>query len=151
MIDLYDEFFSIIETFENAGLTYAVIGGFAMTFHDKPRLTEDIDILIDISALNKANELLERLNYFKSTDPHPFLKINLVLHRYVKIIEDDYLVVDILVGKGNRFGNILDNAVNVEWEKGNVSVVNREDLIWLKQNRNSDQDKVDIKNLHRDE
>jgi hypothetical protein len=32
-------------------------------------------------------------------------------------------------------------------EKGKVSVVNRYDLIWLKKNRNSDQDKIDIKSL----
>jgi hypothetical protein len=151
MMNLYDEFFSIIEAFGNAGLTYAVIGGFALAFHDKPRFTEDIDILIEISEIHTTNELLEGLNYFKSTDPHPFLKTNLILHRYVKIEEDNYLMVDVFVGKENRFRQILDNAVDVKWEKGKVSVVNRDDLIWLKKNRNSDQDKIDIKSLQQNE
>jgi hypothetical protein len=41
-MDLHDEFFSIIEAFEENDITYVVIGGIALAFHDKPRFTKDI-------------------------------------------------------------------------------------------------------------
>ncbi len=42
-MNLYDEFFNIIHEFENHDITYAVVGGIALAFHDKPRFTRDID------------------------------------------------------------------------------------------------------------
>lgn len=150
-MNLYDEFFSIIEAFENNNISYAVIGGFAMAFHSTPRFTDDIDILISHSDLANAKKILRKLNFFQSTDPHPFLKVNLLLHRFVKTLENDYLVVDILCSEEKQFSKMVENAIKKEWEKGVVSIVNQKDLIYLKKIRNSDQDKVDIKKLENHE
>ena len=75
-MNLYDEFFSIIREFENHDITYAVIGGIALAFHDRPRFTRYIDILVKISHLVKVQTLLEKLSFFKSTDPHKFLNVD---------------------------------------------------------------------------
>ena len=150
-MNLYDEFFSIVEAFEKNDITYAVIGGFALAFHEKPRFTEDIDALVSHNDLEKSKKLLEDLRFFRSTDPHPFLKTSLVLHQFVKTIENDYLILDLLAGKDDKFEDFLKNNINFDWEKGTVSVISREDLIRLKEMRNSDQDKVDIKQLRNDE
>lgn len=150
-MNLYDEFFSIIEAFENHDITYGVIGGFAMAFHDEPRFTEDIDILVGHDDFHKAEEVLTKLNFFSSTDPHHFLDTKLSLYRYVKTFDDDYLVVDLLWAKENKFEEMLKNTIYYNWEKGKVAVINRKDLISLKRMRNSDQDKVDIKKLTEDE
>lgn len=69
------------------------------------------------------------------------------MHRFVKTSKGDHLVVDILVGDNENFLNVFENAVISQWEKGEVSVASRKDLIWLKQFRDSDQDRTDIKNL----
>lgn len=150
-MNLYDEFFAVIEAFEENNIIYAVIGGFAMTFHDEPRFTEDIDILVSHDDLEKTEQLLADLHFFSSTDPHPFLKTTLVLHRFVKTIENDYLILDLLAGQDDKFEDFLKNCTKFKWEKGTVAVVNRKDLIRLKKMRNSDQDKVDIKQLQNDE
>lgn len=150
-MNLYDEFFSIINVFEKNDVKYAVIGGIALAFHDIPRFTKDIDILIKPSDLEKVADILEELNFFKSTDPHKFLNANLTLHRFVKTEEGDHLVLDILAGKDKVFGKILNNAEQAPWEKGHVAIASRKDLIWLKKLRNSDQDKTDIKKLSGDE
>jgi hypothetical protein len=36
-MELYDEFFQLIQALNDAGVTYAVVGGIAMAFHDEPR------------------------------------------------------------------------------------------------------------------
>lgn len=150
-MNLYDEFFSIIEAFEDSDIIYAVIGGFAMAFHDKPRFTEDIDMLIRTADLDKTDKILSELDFFSSTDPHRFLDTTLALYHYVKTFDDDYLIVDLLSGKESRFERMLHNSIDYEWQKGKVSVVNRDDLILLKIMRNSEQDKVDIMNLRDDD
>lgn len=149
-MNLYNEFFNIIQAFEENQITYAVIGGFAMAFHDKPRFTEDIDFLISNASLNKADQVVNELAFFSSTDPHHFLETTLTLYRYVKTFNDDYLILDLLSSPKKRFQEILRNSIAYEWEKGTVAVVNRENLILLKRMRNSEQDKVDIMNLKND-
>lgn len=152
-MNFYNEFFTIVETFENNRISYAVIGGVALAFHDRPRFTRDIDIFVDYSQLAKVEEVLSSLNFVKSTDPHQFLNVDLILHRFIKIKNDDHLLVDILAGKEKKFNRILKNAVRATWQKGEVTISSKKDLIWLKRFRNSDQDKIDIQNLsnHNDE
>jgi len=98
-----------------------------------------------------AEEVLINLDFFSSTDPHHFLDTKLTLYRYVKTFDNDHLIVDLLSAKGNVFEKMLGNPIYYDWEKGKVAVVNRKDLITLKRMRNSEQDKVDIKNLTADE
>lgn len=83
--------------------------------------------------------------------PHSFLDSSLILYRYVKTFDSDYLILDLLSGKGDTFGNMLQDCDTFDWQKGTVNVVNREHLIQLKKMRNSEQDKVDILNLKQDE
>src|SRR5699024_9411684 len=118
--------------------------GFALAFHHEPRYTEDIDILVNDSNLARTEKELNKLDFFKSTDPHYFLKIDWVLHRFLKTESSDYLVVDILSGSGEKIERILDNSITYAREKGEIKVINKSDLIDLKSIRNSDQDKVDI-------
>jgi len=87
------------------------------------------------------------LNFLKSTDPHEFLNVDLVLHRFLKTEKQNHLLVDILVGRCDEFNKVFDNVSHAEWEKGNVSIANKSDLIRLKKLRNSGQDIVDMKKL----
>ena len=48
-----------------------------------------------------------------------------------------------------RSQQIIQNALNTESEYGTVRVASIKDLIWMKRNRNSDQDQVDIKMLEK--
>jgi hypothetical protein len=147
----YDEFFAIVESFEQHNIAYAVIGGAALAFYHRPRFTRDIDIFVKHHDLKKTETCLGDLNYFKSTDPHKFLNVDLILHRFLKTEESDYLIVDILVNNENEFNEIFKNAIKQEWKNGEVKIASKDDLIRLKRFRNSDQDKIDIKKLTTDE
>jgi hypothetical protein len=42
-MNLFDEFFKIVEHFVKSDLQYALVGGIAMAFHDQPRFTKKND------------------------------------------------------------------------------------------------------------
>jgi len=150
-MNLYDEFFTLVEHLENHNIPYAVIGGIAMAFHDLPRFTKDIDLLIPPADLDEIRALFESLGYFESSDPWTFRNTRATLYRFVKTQEQDYMVVDVLVGHEQRHRDIIEQTVVEESEAGPVPIARKDDLIWLKQLRNSDQDQVDIRRLSDDE
>lgn len=149
-MNLFDEFFTIVENFEKMGLKYAVVGGIAMAFHDQPRFTKDIDILVLPEDLEKIAIIFEKIGYLESAAPWTFKNTNLTLHRFMKIEGEDFLVVDILVGEEEKHKNVVKHSLVEKSEKGVVRIADKNDLIWMKKMRDSDQDKVDIKRLEND-
>src|SRR5215207_8263701 len=63
MATLLDEFRTITEALNMAGIDYAVCGGWAMAIHGLPRATIDIDLLIAAEDLERAWELAKRNGY----------------------------------------------------------------------------------------
>ncbi len=149
-MNVFDEFPKITKAIEEKDIKYALVGGVALAFHDQPRFTKDIDIILGPNDFEKITEILLNLGYDENSPPWTFRSTKITLHRFTKIQAEEYLVLDILVGHESRHKEIIDNALMAESDEGEIRVARKEDLIWLKQQRNSDQDKVDIKNL-RDE
>jgi len=150
-LNIFDEFKSIAKKLEDSQIEYALIGGIAMAFHDEPRFTRDIDILIDEQSLERIGEILIKCGYFESSTPWTFRNIKLTLHRYAKAQGEDILLIDILVAGDKKQRDIINNAIQAESEHGIVRVARKEDLIWLKQLRNSKQDRADIERLSNDQ
>ncbi len=121
-----------------------------MAFHDQPRFTRDIDILVLPEDLEKICSVFEDIGYFESSAPWTFKNTKLTLHRFMKVEGKDFLVVDILIGNEVKHREIVKNALSEIHEKGVVKIAAKNDLIWMKKIRNSDQDKVDIKRLAND-
>lgn len=48
----WDDVLRIARWFEQAGVEYALLGGYALAAHGLNRFTEDVDILVDPSAAN---------------------------------------------------------------------------------------------------
>jgi putative nucleotidyltransferase-like protein len=63
VLDLYEEFKSIVSALEEQGIDYAVCGGLAMAVHGLPRATVDIDLLILAEHLEKAKTVVRKLGY----------------------------------------------------------------------------------------
>jgi len=60
---LNQDFKEFIQSLNNNGVRYLVIGGYAVAFHGHPRYTKDIDVWISISLENAAN-MVKALNEF---------------------------------------------------------------------------------------
>ncbi len=147
-MELFREFFKIIGELNKEHVPYAVVGGVALAFYDLPRFTKDIDILGTPAHIEKYENALNSLGYFRSADPWTFQNTNMTLHRFVKPGDDqELIVVDLLIGHETFHERIIQDAVSDDSYVGRVKIANREDLICLKKLRNSDQDKLDIKRL----
>ena len=146
-MNIFEEFPRIIGKIEEKDLKYALVGGVAMAFHDTPRFTKDIDILLFPEDMEKLKKLLSKEGYVESTTPWTFKKVDMTLHRFIKIEEKEHLQLDVLTANEKRSRRIIKNALEARSEQGIIRVAKKEDLIWMKQQRNSDQDKVDIKKL----
>lgn len=149
-MNIFEEFPKIISAFEDEDLRYALVGGVAMAFHDEPRFTKDIDILLLPEDIAKLKKILSAKGYVESTTPWTFKNVDITLHRFLKIEEKEHLQLDVLTANEKRSKQIIKNALEAESEQGIVRVATKKDLIWMKKQRDSDQDKVDIKKLEDD-
>lgn len=61
--ELNDFFGYVIDVFERIGIPYMVVGGFAAIFYGEPRLTVDVDIVVDMQ--------LQHVNRFVQSFPIP--------------------------------------------------------------------------------
>lgn len=146
-MNIFEEFPKIISEIEDKDIKYALVGGVAMAFHDTPRFTKDIDILLFPEDMEKLKKILSKQGYVESTAPWTFKEVDMTLYRFIKIDEKEHLQLDVLTANEKRSRQIIKNALEAESEQGIIRVAKKEDLIWMKQQRNSDQDKVDIKKL----
>lgn len=146
-MNIFEEFRKIVKAIEANNLEYALVGGVALAFHDQPRFTKDIDLLLIPDDIDNLSDVLSKLDFFVSATPWTFKNTDMTLHRFIKIVGDDHLQLDVLTANSERSQQIIQNALNAESEYGTVRVASIEDLIWMKRKRNSDQDQVDIKML----
>lgn len=150
-VNLFDEFEGIVKAMNLAGIPYAVVGGLAMAFHDQPRCTRDIEVLVVAEDIPRAGKVLDSLGYPAASEPWRFSTSCLTLHRYVKTEGEDHLLVGILAGDQDRHRQIVAAAGEQPRLQGIVRLAQREDLIWMKRQRGSQQDQVDIGRLEHDE
>lgn len=150
IMNLYDEFFSIIKKLNESKIQYVVVGGIALSFHTQPRYTKDIDFLLLPEDIHNFKSILKNIGYTIEAYPWTFKNTNITLHRLTKIEGDDSLTIDLLVGNEEKHKAIIKNAVVEETEYGPTCIANREDLIWMKRLRNSKQDIADIEALEDD-
>jgi hypothetical protein len=149
-MNVFDEFYRIVQQIHSEGIDYALVGGVAVAFHTEPRFTKDIDLLIREADLERMKNILQTAGYFKSAPSWTFRGSALTLHRFLKVENADEMVIDILVAGDNDSMRIIDNALEAKSEKwGVIKVATKKDLIRLKRKRNSKQDQADIERLMR--
>jgi hypothetical protein len=150
-MNVFEEFNHLVKVLETRKVRYALIGGVAMAFYTKPRFTRDIDLLIGSEDYDKTKGILEKEGYFESASPWTFRRVPIELHRFLKVTDEDEMIIDILVAETEEVRRIIRDAVEAESEEGRVMIASRKDLIWLKRMRDSKQDQADIEKLEDEE
>lgn len=149
-MELYREFYAVINALNKNGLAYSVVGGIALAFHAQPRFTRDIDILARPADLPRYREVFQGLGYSETAEPWTFKDTNITLHRFGKpSVEDDQdlILVDLLIGNEDLHAAIIEQSIVDESPAGKVRLATREDLIRMKRIRGSKQDEADIEKL----
>ena len=150
-MNVFEEFKCLVKELETSKVKYALIGGVAMAFYTEPRFTRDIDLLLDPEDYEKTKNILERNNYFESITPRRFGKLRVKLHRFLKVTDEDEMIIDLLIAETEETKAIIRDSVEAESEEGKIKLASRENLIWLKKKRGSKQDQADIEKLEDEE
>ena len=118
----------VVEVMDRLGVRYAVIGGHAVSYHWKPRLTVDVDFIVGEKALSKLLRELPRAGF--------------VVERRGEIVRlwdagadpaVDDPVVDLLPAEYNRTQlEALKSAEPVRYQGMELRIVTREALVALK-------------------
>ena len=152
MLDLYEEFRSIIKTLERHNLEYAVCGGLAVALHGLQRATMDIDLLILASSLEAISQAVAKLGYDIKGLPMTF-KGGAVEIRCISKIDPasgDLMRLDLLLVTP-EVEQVWHTRQQTAWEEGVLWVVSREGLIKLKTLGGRPQDLADIARLREEE
>ncbi len=68
MLNLVEEFRSIVETLESEKIEYAICGGMAMAIHGFIRATIDIDIVLLNENILKLKKILQKQGYLLESE-----------------------------------------------------------------------------------
>jgi predicted nucleotidyltransferase len=151
-MNIFFEFYKILEKLQKDNVEYALVGGLAVAFYSIPRFTKDIDFLIKKRQLVSVDKILKSEGYFASSKPWKFKNTDLILQRYMKILNKEEMLIDVLISESDLYNKIIDNAEVYKSEKiGDVKLAQKKDLIAMKRIRNSAQDKADIERLENEE
>ena len=145
MLDLFNEFRSLVAALDRHRIDYALCGGLAMAIYGRARATVGIDLLLLSDSLGAAKDIANELGYNIRGLDMSFAKGAVEIRRMSKIDRESgqVLSLDFLLVTP-QLQEIWDRRVKAEWEDGTISVVSRKGLIELKSLRNSAQDQADI-------
>jgi hypothetical protein len=141
----------VIQRLESAGMPYMVTGSIAANFYTVPRMTRDIDIIIEV-----GEEKIEKLFSLFSNDfyiDRDVVKHALQSKGMFNIIHREGVVkVDFIIRKDTEYRRVeFERRRTVEFEGSRVLVASPEDLILSKLDwANDSQSEMqirDVKNL----
>lgn len=136
---------------DNADIPYMLTGSMALNYYAEPRMTRDIDLVVDIQ-LDKVSQLVStfRPDYYVPRDAvekavRQRTMFNLIHHESV-------FKIDFVLRKDTRYRRVeFERRQRVHLRSAEVCVVCKEDLIiskiaWARDSR-SDVQKRDVRNL----
>lgn len=145
MTTLLDEFRAITTSLNEAGIDYAVCGGWAMAIHGLPRATMDIDLLILARDLDRVLGVAKANGFDIEGLP---LHFDIEIRRVSKIERElkQLITLDLLLVTEDE-QELWKDRQKISWREGETSVVSRESLIKMKLLAGRTQDLSDIERL----
>jgi len=142
------DFVDLLTEFAAADVRYLVIGGYAVGFHDRPRATKDLDLLIAGDEGNVARAC-KALAAFGA--PQAIVEgLRAAAHDEVLWFGVPPARIDLLKSaNGVEFEAAYRRHSTMQAGSLTITVAGLEDLIAMKIAADRDQDRVDVKRLDR--
>ena len=147
MLDLYAELRRIVEALDAAGIPYALAGGLAVSIYTTPRATEDIDLLITRSDLERVVHSLQPAGFRPAGRPMPVAGGRLEIQRLTKVDGTDLLPLDLLIPTDPALTALIADRASLSLEGRPVQVIGLAALRTLKRLRGSALDRADLEAL----
>lgn len=122
----------ITDRLNNAGINYMISGSIAVNYYSIPRMTRDIDIVIELknSNLNKFIEIFEKDFYL---DIEVIKEETLTQGMFNLIHKDYYVKADFIVKKESEFKTVeFSRKRKISIKNNTMWIVSPEDLILAK-------------------
>ncbi|MEO0231536.1 MAG: hypothetical protein ABIM49_05430 [candidate division WOR-3 bacterium] len=156
------DYYEIFKKFNDLKIDYIIVGGLAVNFHGVPRMTYDIDIMINLKKDNikKLVDELIKWGYKLKIPVSPqelsdIKKIKKwIKEKNVKAINfyhEKYPIaeIDIILDSPIPYSKLKKNIVFFEIYGEKLPVININDLIYIKSKSKRKQDLADVYNLKR--
>ena len=147
MLDLTLELRAIVVALEGAGVAYALAGGLAVSIYATPRATQDIDLLIAVSDVERTVAAVRDLGFRVAAPAMRVASGRMEIQRLIKIDGTDVLPLDLLLPRDSELAGILAERTHVTWEGTALWIVTLPGLRGLKRLRDSAQDRADLEAL----
>ena len=145
-MDLFQELQNLLATLRRESVPHALCGGLALAVHGLVRATEDIDLLVEETALPGLRAAVEPLGFRFDPQPMTFQNGGVIIYRLLKTAGEDFVLLDLLLVTPLT-QPAWDTRRVAETDFGPVNVVSPAGLIHLKNLRRSGQDQDDIRQL----
>jgi len=130
----WDDVKRVARYLDEAGVEYALIGGYALAAHGLARFTEDIDVLVNPSAANSRRWIvaLSRLPDGAARELESDPDVFALQKRYAIRINDEISVDVLPAAAGHSWGDLKPHIVKVDIDGIAVKVLNLEGLLKTK-------------------
>ena len=118
-----------------------------MSIYATPRATQDIDILVSVTDLDRAVAALHDLDFRMAGRPMAVADGRLEIQRLIKIDGSDLLPLDLLLARDPELTSVLTERREIAWEGTRLSIVTVDGLRRLKRLWNSPQVRADLEAL----
>jgi predicted nucleotidyltransferase len=156
------DYLGILKRLNEAGVRYVVAGGVAVNLHGVPRMTYDLDLLVELTDDNLVRlvGLLEEWG-FKPKVPVRLADLAVEEQRrewiegkHMKafcVVNDEWALseIDILIDTPVGYAAAAENAARLVLGGVEIGVVSIDDLIVMKQGTGRAQDSADVEYLER--
>ena len=141
----------VTRSLNNAEIAYMITGSIAMNYYAFPRMTRDIDMVLEIQTKDIATIVsLFNKNFYVDQDS---IEQAVNSHEVFNIIHNEYVIkIDFIVKKTAEFRQIeFQRRRQIVIDKVSMWIVSPEDLIlsklWWAKDSFSEMQMADIKNL----
>jgi predicted nucleotidyltransferase len=130
-IPTVDDLKAVCKRLNDNGVKYILIGGFAMAYHGMPRMTEDIDLLVDPSSDN-IERIKKALLFLKDRAVLEIKPYDVEQYSVVRIADE--FVIDLLKEACNlRYEESIRTAEKLDMDGVIIPVADIEAMIKTKQ------------------
>jgi hypothetical protein len=116
VLDLTHELREIVGALDAAGAVYALAGGLAVSIYSTPRATQDIDLLLAVSQVDRVTAVLRPLGFRVAGRPMSVAGGRMDIQRLIKTDGTDLLPLDLLLPLDSELVEILMARAEVLWE-----------------------------------
>ncbi len=124
----------VAERFERLGIAYMLTGSMALVRYAMPRMTADIDVVIEVSQ-NDAKKIIDEFepDYYV---PHGRVRDAILHNKMFNLVNQNTLIkIDCIIRKDDEFQrNVFARREKVDYANFEVWIISREDLILSKLN-----------------